>query len=214
MNNLKKEEKMKIYLFLALSAFLVATASVSAQETGKAFLLDDFEGPIVAGQTIDAGAGNGSAVTVSADADVKRAGAQSLKIDYDAVSGGTLWIARGYGLDVKGAALWTAEPEKIDWLSYGAVSFYLKGSGSGAQMAFDIKDAGGEIFRFMVKDDARDWKQVVCPFDQFFPRGDWQPPAADKNGELDFPVKSFGFEPIAIAKGMVHIDEVSLEPLN
>ena len=36
----------------------------------------------------------------------------------------------------------------------------------------------------------------------------------DKNGKLDFPIKSFQFEPIAVAKGVINIDEVSLEPLN
>jgi beta-glucosidase len=205
---------MKSFLFIFLLGCVAVTGCAQAQETKKAFLLDDFEGPIVAGQTIDAGAGNGSAVTVSADTQANHSGSQSLKIDYDAVGGGYIWVARGYGLDVKGAALWTSEPEKINWASYGAISFYFKGSASGSQMAFDIKDAGGEIFRFMVKDDAKDWKQVICPFDQFFPRGDWQPPAADKNGKLDFPIKSFQFEPIAIAKGAINVDEVSLEPLN
>jgi hypothetical protein len=205
---------MKKLLFILSLACWAGAGCVNAQEAKTAFLLDDFEGSIVSGQTVDAGAGNGSAVTVSADTQEKRSGDQSLKIDYDAVSGGYMWIARGYNLDVKGAALWSAEPEKVNWAGYGAVSFYFKGSGSGAQMAFDIKDAGGEIFRFMVKDDAKDWKQVVCSFDQFFPRGDWQPETADKNGTLDFPVRSFQFEPIAIAKGVINVDEVSLEPLN
>ena len=66
----------------------------------------------------------------------------------------------------------------------------------------------------MVTDDFKGWKQIVCSLSQFFPRGDWQPPTATVNGTLDFPVKSFQFEPIAIAKGMVNVDAVACEPLN
>jgi hypothetical protein len=43
---------------------------------------------------------------------------------------------------------------KINWESYGAISFYVKSATpgtSGGALAFDIKDAGGEIFRFIVK---------------------------------------------------------------
>lgn len=195
---------------------LLMTGCVHAQDAQKVFMLDDFEGSIVADPkgTIDAGAGNGSGVTVSADKEIKKSGEQSLKIDYDAVSGGYIWVARGFNLDVKGADQWTKKPQDVPWPSYGAISFYLYGAASGARMAFDIKDAGGEMFRFMVTDDTKGWKQVVCPFDQFFPRGDWQPQTADVNGTLDFPVMSFQFEPIAIAKGVIYVDDVSLEPLN
>jgi len=195
---------------------LLAAGCVQAQDAPKAFVLDDFEGPIISDPkgTIDAGAGNGSSVAVSADKENKKSGEQSLKIDYDAVSGGYIWVARGFNLDVKGADRWTKKPQDIPWQSYGALSFYLYGTASGMRMAFDVKDAGGEMFRFMVTDDTKGWKQVVCPFDQFFPRGDWQPPTADVNGTLDFPVMSFQFEPIAIAKGTIDVDDVALEPLN
>jgi hypothetical protein len=200
--------------FLVMMAVFVFVSTGFAQVEKKVLVLDDFEGEITTGKTIDAGAGNGSSVAVSADKTIKQSGEQSLKIVYDAVSGGYIWVARGYNLDVKGAALWTSEPEKINWSNYGAISFYMYGSDSKMRMAFDIKDAGGEMFRFMVKDDFKGWKLIVCPFDQFFPRGDWQPPTAQVNGKLDFPIKSFQFEPIAVAKGTTYVDEVALEPLN
>jgi hypothetical protein len=88
------------------------------------------------------------------------------------------------------------------------------GSESKMRMAFDVKDAAGEMFRFMVTDDFKGWKQIVCPFSQFFARGDWQPPVATVNGTLDFPIRSFQFEPIAVASGTVEIDEVALETMN
>ncbi|MFA5039399.1 MAG: carbohydrate binding domain-containing protein [Candidatus Omnitrophota bacterium] len=201
---------------MSLVFFFLCMAWASAQENPKAFLLDDFEGDVISDPkgTIDAGSGNGSSVVVSADRENKKSGEQSLKIDYDAVGGGYIWVARGYQLDVKGAALWTKAPQDIDWSRYGAISVYLLGEGSGARIAFDIKDAGGEIFRTMITDDTKGWKQVVAPFDQFLPRGDWQPAAAEVNGNLDFPVMSFQFEPIAVAKGVIHVDAVTLEPLN
>jgi len=207
--------KKLIFSFMILSLMAAGAAAVQ-QEGKKTMVLDDFSGDIVMGPagTIDAGAGNGSSVTVSADKELKYNGNQSLKIVYDAVAGGYIWVARGYGLDVKGAAKWLVTPDKVNWSNYGAISFYMYGSNSKMRMAFDIKDAGGEMFRFMVTDDFKGWKQIVCPFSQFFPRGDWQPPAATVNGTLDFPIKSFQFEPIAVAKGTVNVAEVALEPMN
>jgi len=206
----------KKYFLLTLFLFFSMGLLACAQESPKNLVLDNFEGEIIGGPqgTIDAGGGNGSSVAVSGDKTNKEAGEQSLKIDYDAVSGGYIWVARGYNLDVKGAAAWLVEPENIKWDSYGAISFYMFGTDSKLRMAFDVKDAGGEMFRFMVTDDFKGWKQIVCPFSQFFPRGDWQPATATVNGLLEFPIKSFQFEPIAVAKGIVNIDEVALEPLN
>lgn len=201
--------------FVLLSVLLLFICPIlcSAQES-KVLVLDDFEDEIISGPkgTIDAGSGNGSSIQVSADHENKYGGEQSLKIVYDAVSGGYMWVARGYNLDVKGAAQWSVKPQDIDWSKYTAITFYMNGSNSLASIAFDIKDAGKEMFRFMIKDDFTGWKKMTCSFDQFFPRGDWQPADADVNGVLDFPVMSFQFEPIAIKNGSVHIDDVSLEP--
>lgn len=197
---------------LGIALFFACAGMVYAQEKNT-LVLDDFEGEIVSGPkgTIDAGAGNSSSVEVSADKERKHGAEQSLKIVYDAVSGGYIWVARGYGLDVKGAAQWKVTPEKVDWPKYKAVTFYMNGANSGASIAFDVKDAGKEMFRFMIKDDFTGWKKIVCPFDQFFPRGDWQPADANANAVLDFPVTSFQFEPIAINKSSFNIDDVSLE---
>lgn len=195
---------------------LMLGACASAQEGKKVLVLDDFEGEIVAGPsgTIDAGSGNGSSVEVSADKVDKVSGEQSLKITYGAAAGGYIWVARGYELDVKGAAKWINEPGKIEWSRYGAISFFLRGTASGGKIAFDVKDAQNEMFRFMVTDDSKEWKPVICPFDQFFARGDWQPVHATTNATLDFPIKSFQWEPIAVAQGTINVDEVVLEPLN
>jgi len=177
----------------------------------SAVLLDNFEGAISGGAegTVDFGAGNGSSVQVSASTDIMHTGKQSLKAEFDAVSGGYMYIAKGFGLDAKNAA-WLMKPADIDWTKYSALSFYLYGSDSKTQVAVDVKDSGNEIWRFLVKDDFKGWKQIVCPLKDFFARGDWQPDNADKNATMDFPLKSYQFEPLPVAKGILYFDDVEL----
>ena len=195
------------HLFLGL--IFCAFISCSAQE--KSLLIDVFEISISGGPdgTIDFGSGGGSALEVTGATDIKYTGQQSIKIVYDAVPDGYMWIARGFDLDAKNAA-WLIRPEDIDWSKLNAISFYVYGSDSKANIAFDIKDNGYEIWRFMVEDNFVGWKKIVCPFNEFFVRTDWQPNNADKNATLDFPLKSFQFEPRPEAKGTLYFDSVEL----
>jgi hypothetical protein len=62
----------------------------------------------------------------------------------------------------------------------------------------------------MVEDNFKGWKEITCPFSEFFVRGDWQPSNADKNAVLNFPIKSFQFEPVPVSKGVVYFDRVEL----
>lgn len=199
------------FLVMCLIFVLFFVVSIRAEDL-KGFMIDDFEGLIIGGPTgtVDFGAGNGSSVTVSASTEIKHSGSQAIKVEYDAVPGGYMWIARGFDLDVKGAACWRAKPEDIKWKDYNAISFYMYGANSRANIAFDIKDNGNEIFRFIVEDNFIGWKQIVCPFAQFFARTDWQPNNADKNSNIDFPVKSFQFEPLPESKGVLYFDDVEL----
>jgi len=190
-------------LFLGLTVFSFAESD--------SLLIEDFEVPISGGAegTVDFGAGNGSNVTVTADKSIKNSGDQAIRIDYDAVPGGYMYIAKGAGLDAKNAS-WSLKPEDIKWEEYSAVSFYIYGADSKHNLAFDIKDNGGELWRFTVVDDFKGWKKVVCVFDKFIVRDDWQPDSADKNGKLDFPIKIFQFEPLPEGKGTIYIDTVEL----
>ncbi|MFA5200316.1 MAG: carbohydrate binding domain-containing protein [Candidatus Omnitrophota bacterium] len=199
---------MKKAIFFAAVLFLSAAGICSAEET---LLLDDFEVTVSGGAegTVDFGAGNGSAIKVIGATDVKNSGKQSLKVDYDAVAGGYMYIARGSGLDAKNAA-WPVKPSDIKWEEYSAISFYLYGSDSKKMIAFDIKDNGGEIWRFLVEDNFKGWKKVVCSFDKFMVRDDWQPQDADNNLNLDFPIKIFQFEPLPESKGTLYFDTVEL----
>ncbi|MDP1853803.1 MAG: carbohydrate binding domain-containing protein [Candidatus Omnitrophota bacterium] len=199
---------MKIIKLIFILFFSLAIPSF-AQE--KNLLIEDFENPVCGGEngTVDFGSGSGSSVEVTADTNIKNSGAQSLKITFDAVSGGYMWIAKGFGLDAKNTA-WLVTPEAITWEKYSSISFYAYGSNSKTRIAFDIKDNGNEMWRFIITDDFTGWKQIVCLFNEFFARGDWQPQTADANAVLDFPIKSFQFEPLAEAKSVIYIDTVEL----
>lgn len=194
---------------LALLIYLCTTAFAFAQ--GKGLLIDDFEGAISGGSdgTVDFGAGGGSSVEATAATDIKHSGKQSIKVVYNAVPGGYMWAARGFGLDARNT-VWQVLPKDIKWSEYNAISFYMYGSDSKTKVAFDIKDSGNEMWRFLLEDNFKGWKQIVCPFNGFFPRSDWQPDSADKNTTLDFPIKSFQFEPLPEAKGTLYFDAVEL----
>jgi len=194
--------------FILLFILCVGTFSCAQNE---GLLIDDFECAISGGPdgTVDFGAGNGSSVDVTASTDIKHSGVQSIKVTFNAVPNGYMWVARGIDLDAKNSG-WLVKPEDIKWNEYNAISFYLYGSDAKTKVAFDIKDNGNEIWRFMVEDNFKGWKQIICPFKEFFVRDDWQPDNADKNGVLDFPVKSFQFEPRPEAKGSLYFDTVEL----
>jgi len=200
---------MKKAVFLVAALVLLMLGACLA--AGDNLLVDDFEGIISGGPdgTVDFGAGNGSVVQVSADTGIKNSGNQSLKVVYEALEGGYIYVARGYGLDAKNAN-WPIKPTDIKWGEYSGISFYLYGTNSKAKIAFDIKDNGGEIWRFVTEDDFSGWKKIICSFDKFIARDDWQPMDADKNAQIDFPIRVFQFEPLPAGKGTLYFDTVEL----
>src|SRR3989338_1022631 len=212
-----RKDRQKVKKFIRavkssiLTLFFVFFIALFSFAQEKGLLIDDFENPIVGGQegTVDFGAGNGSEIEVVAAGEIKYSGNQSLGIIYNAVSEGYMWVARGFGLDAKNAQ-WLVKPESIDWQKFNAIAFYMNGSGTGTKIAFDIKDNGNEMWRFMLEDNFQGWQKITCPFNEFFVRSDWQPNNADNNATLDFPIKSFQFEPRPEAKGVVYFDDVEL----
>ncbi|MCM8827149.1 MAG: hypothetical protein NC904_06490 [Candidatus Omnitrophica bacterium] len=197
--------KFNLYLFLVLFIFFINCSS-----TNKELLLDSFEGEVNK-ESVDFGASSGSSVVVMPSPDLKVCGKQAMLLKYDLKPSGYMWVARGYNLDVKGADKWLVKPFSIDWSKYNAFSFFMYGSNSLGVVAFDIKDRGGEIWRFIVDDDFVGWKEIVCPFSQFFLRRDWQPDNALKNEILDYPIMSFQFEPRLPGKGSYYFDCVKLK---
>ncbi len=198
---------MKKIVFFAVALLSVTGICFAAEN----LLIDDFEVSVSSGPegTVDFGSGNGSTVQVSQATDIKNTGNKALKVVYDAVPGGYIYVARGTGLDAKNAN-WSVKPSDIKWQEYSAISFYVYGNDSKTKIAFDIKDNGGEIWRFITEDNFKGWKKVVCQFDKFIVRDDWQPENADKNGVLDFPIKTFQFEPLPGSKGTLYFDTVEL----
>ena len=202
---------MKKVVFLTTVLVLLVAGAKSGWAEGNNLLLDDFETAVSSGPagTVDFGSGNGSTVEVNSATDIKHTGNQSLKVSYDAVGGGYIYVARGTGLDAKNAQ-WALNPADVKWEDYSGISFYIYGTDSKAKIAFDIKDNGGEIWRFITDDDFKGWKKVVVSFDKFAVRDDWQPNDADKNGKIDFPIKVFQFEPLPGSKGTLYFDTVEL----
>ncbi|MCK4917599.1 MAG: hypothetical protein KAJ14_10925 [Candidatus Omnitrophica bacterium] len=173
---------------------LIVLFLVGCSQSPKEVLLDSFEGELNK-ETVDFGSAEGSSVQVFADRDKKVCGDQSLKIEYNLKPTGYMWVSRGYNLDVKGAAKWQVHPKDVEWSKYNSVSVQMYGSNSNGVIALDLKDKGGEIWRFLIDDDFSGWKEIICPIIEFFPRSDWQPDIAEKNEILDFPLMSFQFEP-------------------
>lgn len=192
----------KAYLLLIGGAILLAAACSFGP---KEMTLDSFEGDID-NTTVDYGASNSSSMTAIADTELKVCGEQSLKLDYQLKSGGYMWAARGYDLDVIGAAKWETEPQKVPWRNFNAISLQMYGQNTGSVVAFDIIDSGKEYWRFILDDDFSGWKEIICPFDVFFARKDWQPEKTAKNEILDFPIMAFQFEPRLPGKGIYRFD--------
>lgn len=197
---------------LILSVFFLVSLGIAYAQGEGELLLDDFEGAISGGLegTVDYGSGNGSLVGVAASPEVKYHGQQALEVSFDALTGGYIWVARGYGLDVKGAGAWLVEPKDINFSKYNAVAFYIYGANTGGQVAMDLVDSGSEYWRALIDDNFTGWKEFVIPFSDFFARGDWQPQGADKNAELNFPIRVFQFEPLPVGKGKLYFDYVRL----
>ncbi len=173
---------------------LLLLIMVGCSNAPKEVLIDDFEGPLNQ-ETVDYGSSDNSTLSVSPDRANKVCGQQALKLTYELKPTGYMWAARGYNLDVKGAGQWLVKPEEVAWEKYEAISLQMYGQGNGQIIAFDLKDKGGEIWRFVLDDEVAGWREIICPLEQFFPREDWQPETAERNQVIDFPILSFQFEP-------------------
>ncbi len=196
------------YLYFFLSGLLIFF-SLSCSQSKDELLIDSFEGRLNH-ETVDFGASIGSSLKVEPEEQLKVCGRQSMRLDYELVRDGYMWAARGYNLNVKGAARWSVKPTDIHWRRFDRFSIYMYGAKSGGVVNFDITDAGGEMWRFIIKDDFEGWKEIICPFSSFFVRKDWQPPTAKRDESLDFPIMSFQFEPRGTTEGVYYFDCVKL----
>ena len=195
----------RVFLLLFSVTFIFIGCSQAPREV----MIDSFEG-VLNNKTVDFGSSRNSSIKIEASTDKKVCGAQSMKLAYVLKPSGYMWAARGFNLDVKGAAQWMINPKDVKWNKYKAISIYVYGANTAGVIAFDIKDSGREIWRFLIDDDFTGWKEIICPLKRFFPRKDWQPNDADNNEKLDFPIMSFQFEPRLPGKGVYYFDCVKL----
>ena len=84
-----------------------------------------------------------------------------------------------------------------DWSTYDGFSFWFKGSNTGHELQFEVKDGGAdgehaELWESHVTDDSANWKLVRVPFSRFTLRKDYQPPGAPADKHLDL-TKMWGF---------------------
>jgi beta-glucosidase len=81
-------------------------------------------------------------------------------------------------------------PAAQDWSAYDGFSFWFKGTGTGHNLEFEIKDGGAdgehsELWNAHVLDDSTTWKFVTMPFSKFAKRTDFQPSGGPSDGHLD-----------------------------
>jgi hypothetical protein len=202
-----KRKGLLVMGIVVVGIIVLACYYILLRSGGGFVMLDSFEGRLDH-KTVDYGASDNSLLEVGASTDIKICGAQSLKLQYTLEAGGYMWCARGYGLDVLNA-VWEKDFQKVSWDQYNAIGFQMFGNQTGT-VAFDLKDAGGELHRYLVQDDFSGWKEIVIPFSKFKAREDWQPQSADGNKQLDFPVKSFQWEPKSVGQGVLYFDCVRL----
>jgi len=171
-------------------------------------LIDDFEGKLN-NKTIDFGSSQESKITVTSSQKLAACGNSSLKMSYNLKPQGYMYCAKGYGLDAP-ESKWDIKYDKINWESYNAINFFVYADNNGT-IAFDIKDAGGEIWRHLLDLDFVGWQEIKCDFSDFVPREDWQPSTSDGNKILNYPIKSFQWEPKIVGEGTLYFDCVSLD---
>jgi beta-glucosidase len=84
-----------------------------------------------------------------------------------------------------------------DWSHYGGFSFWVKGTGSGQRIEYEIKDGGAdgehsELWQDFFTDSSTSWRQIQTPFSDFVRRSDFQPGGAPTDGNLDL-VSMWGY---------------------
>ncbi|NHC16393.1 carbohydrate binding domain-containing protein, partial [Motilibacter deserti] len=180
-------------LKLDLSAAAPAGTLISPRSSATVTLLDDDEAPLSGGtRTIDdfdggsvpngvfnfggrGGADNPTLSVVAADRPGASAGNTGLDVPYSIVEYG------GFTHDL-------SAPQ--DWRDYDGFSFWVKGTGTGGTVQFEIKDGSnsagsGELWESTFKDDTSQWKQVRVLFKDLKRRASYQPPGAPTDGVLD-----------------------------
>ncbi|MEO6702724.1 MAG: glycoside hydrolase family 3 N-terminal domain-containing protein [Jatrophihabitantaceae bacterium] len=169
----------------ALCTALLAGTSLSpaAAVTGPLPSIEDFEGSVpisTASPGLFAfGSDAASTPTLSVVAAADRPGADSTNHGLDVP-----YAVTGYG----GFSDNLSTPQ--NWSGYAGFSFWVKGTGTGGRVEYEIKDGGAdgehaELWQGFFTDSTAGWQQVTEPFTSMVKRGDYQPPGAPSDGVLN-----------------------------
>jgi beta-glucosidase len=77
-----------------------------------------------------------------------------------------------------------------DWSGYGGFSFWVKGTGSGQRVEFEVKDGGtdgehSELWQSFFTDSTAGWQHIQEALGDFVKRTDYQPSGAPSDGTLN-----------------------------
>ncbi|HMC71065.1 MAG TPA: carbohydrate binding domain-containing protein, partial [Mycobacteriales bacterium] len=157
---------------------------------GAVSTIDDFEG------TVPFSNGNPGIFTFASDAASTPTLTQVAADDRPGAAAGNHALRVAYTVGgYSGFSHDLATPQ--DWSSYDGFSFWVKGTGSGQTVEFEVKDGGpdaenGELWQSFFKDDTNGWKKVQVAFANMKRRTDYQPSGAPNDGVLNL-TKMWGY---------------------
>ena len=168
---------------LVLSLVSIATAEPAAAVSGPLPLIENFEGSVPIGTTgpglfgFGADAASTPKLTIAAATDLPGTAAGNHALDVPYTVGGY----GGFSDDLAAAQ---------DWSVYGGFSFWVKGTGSGQKVEYEVKDGGSnagssELWQGFFTDTVAGWQQVQEPFAGMVKRTDYQPSGAPSDGVLN-----------------------------
>lgn len=195
----------------ALTASLVAVlgAGNAVAASGPLPLIDDFEGSVAISTStpgifpFGSDAASTPKLTVTGAADRPGASADNHGLDVPYTVG-------GYG------GFSDNHPTAADWSAYAGFSFWVKGTGSGQKVEYEVKDGGtdgehAELWQGFFTDATAGWQHVQEPFSSLVRRGDYQPPGAPSDGVLNLTsMWGFAINLPGNASGHLVFDDVAL----
>jgi beta-glucosidase len=183
-SSLRRRPVAGLLAALLLTSLAAAVSPQAASATsGPLPVVEDFEGavPITTGSPGVFPFGNDAASTptLSVVAAPDRPGAASDNHALDVP-----YTVSGYG----GFSDNLSAPQ--DWSAYAGFSFWVKGTGSGQRVEYEVKDGGtdgehAELWQGFFTDSVAGWRQIQTPFTALVKRTDYQPSGAPSDGVLN-----------------------------
>jgi beta-glucosidase len=157
---------------------------------GVVSTIDDFEG------SVPFSSGNPGIFTFSSDAASTPTLTQVAAADRPGAAAGNHALRVAYTVGGYGGFSHDLAASQ-DWSGYDGFSFWVKGTGSGQTVEFEVKDGGpdaenGELWQSFFTDDTNGWKKVQVPFAKMKRRTDFQPGGAPNDGVLNL-TKMWGY---------------------